>query len=81
MKPGAITALVFSGDHIHSRVLWDSVKKAIYGAIVWSARAKMDHDRCVDFLGGEDVAPIIKSSHDGDDSQRNQCQFSICPTL
>ena len=73
---------VLSQDHIHSRDFCGTVsRKVIYRANVQSARTKMDRDKRVDLLGGEDVTPIIKSSQDVDGSQRNQCQFSICPTL
>ena len=81
MKPGAITTL-FLAEIIYIQEFCGTVsRKVIYRANIQSARTKMDRDRCVDSLGGEDVTPIIKSSHDGGDSQRNQCQFSSCPTL
>ena len=81
MKPGSITTLFLAEIIYIQEFLWDSVKKVIYRALVQSSCTKMDCDRCIDFLGGEDVTPIIKSSHDGDDSQWNQCQFLVCPTL
>ena len=50
--------------------LTDDTKKVIYRSNVRSALAKEDRNKCVDPLGGEEVAPIINSSKDDDESPR-----------
>ena len=81
-KPGAITTL-FLAEIIYIQEFFCGTvsRKVIYRANIWSAHTKMDRHKLVDLLGGEDVTPIIKSSQDVDGSQKNQCLFSICPTL
>ena len=46
------------------KILTDDTKKVIYRSNVHSALTKEDCNKRVDLLGGEEVAPIIKSSHD-----------------
>ena len=52
------------------KILTDDTKKVIYRSNVRSAQTKEDRNKCVDLLGGEEVAPIIKSSNDEDESPR-----------
>ena len=52
------------------KILTDDTKKVIYRSNVQSALAKEDHNKRADLLGGEEVAPIIKSSSDEDESPR-----------
>ena len=46
-------------------------------ANVQSARTKLDRNKCVDLLSGEDVTLIIKSSMMRTINKGNQCQFLI----
>ena len=50
--------------------LTDDTKKVIYRSNVRSALTKEDRNKHVDLLGGEEVAPIINSSKDDDESPR-----------
>ena len=50
--------------------LTDDTKKVIYRLNVRSARTKEDRNKRVDLLGGEEVAPIIKSLNDEDKRPR-----------
>ena len=52
------------------KILTDDTKKVIYRSNVRSALMKEDCNKRVDLLGGEEVAPIIKSSNDEDESPR-----------
>ena len=53
----------YVGHAMTYKILTDDTKTVIYRVNVWSAHTKLDHNKCVDLLGGEDVTPIIKSSH------------------
>ena len=52
------------------KILADDTKKVIYRSNVRSALMKEDRNKRVDLLGGEEVAPIIKSLNDEDESPR-----------
>ena len=52
------------------QILTDDTKKVIYRSNVHSALTKEDRNKHVDLLGGEEVAPIINSSNDEDESPR-----------
>ena len=52
------------------KILTDDTKKSIYKTNVHSALVKEDCSKRVDLLGGEEVAPIIKSSCDEDERPR-----------
>ena len=52
------------------KILTDDTKKVIYRSNVQSALAKGGCNKRVDLLCGEEVAPIIKSSSDEDESPR-----------
>ena len=58
------------GHAMTYKILTDDTKKVIYRSNVHSALMKEDHNKCVDLLGGEEVAPIIKSSNDEDECPR-----------
>ena len=53
-----------------SELLQAGSNKVIYRSNVQSSLAKGGCNKCVDLLGGEEVAPIIKSSSDEDESPR-----------
>ena len=53
----------------------DDTKKVIYRSNVCSALTKEDRNKHVDILGGEEVAPIINSSNDEDESPRKPMPF------
>ena len=65
------------GHAMKYKILTDDTKKVIYRANVWSAHTKLDRNKCVDLLGGEDVTPIIKSSPDEDNNQRKPMPILI----
>ena len=48
------------------KILTDDTKKVIYWSNVRSAHTKEDHNKRVDLLGLDEVAPIIKSLNDED---------------
>ena len=52
------------GHAMTYKILTDDTKKVIYRLNVRSALTKENCNKRVDLLGGEEVAPIIKSSHD-----------------
>ena len=52
------------------KILTDDTKKVIYRLNVRSALTKEDRNKRVDLLGGEEVANIIKSLNDEDESPR-----------
>ena len=58
------------GHDMTYKILTDDTKKVIYRSNVHSALTKEDHNKCVDLLGGEEVAPIIKSLNDEDECPR-----------
>ena len=58
------------GHAMTYKILTDDTKKVIYRSNVRSALTKEDHNKRVDLLGGEEVAPNIKSSNDEDESPR-----------
>ena len=58
------------GHTMTYKILTDDTKKVIYRLNVRSALTKEDHNKGVDLLGGEEVAPIIKSLNDEDESPR-----------
>ena len=58
------------GHTMTYQILTDDTKKVIYRSNVCSALSKEDRNKCVDLLGGEEVAPIINSSNDEDESPR-----------
>ena len=58
------------GHAMTYKILTDDTKKVIYRSNVRSALTKEDRNKRVDLLGGEEVAPIIKSSNDEDESPR-----------
>ena len=58
------------GPTMTYKILSDDTKKVIYRLNVHSALTKEDRNKHVDLFGGEEVAPIIKSSSDEDESPR-----------
>ena len=58
------------GHAMTYKILTNDTKKVIYRSNVHSALTKEDRNKCVYLLGGEEVAPIIKSSNDEDESPR-----------
>ena len=58
------------GHAMTYKILTDDTKKVIYRSNVHSALTKEDRNKRVDLLGGEEVAPIIKSSNDEDECPR-----------
>ena len=58
------------GHAMTYQILTDDTKKVIYRSNVRSALTKEDRNKRVDLLGGEEVAPIINSSNDEDESPR-----------
>ena len=58
------------GHAMTYKILTDDSKKVIYRLNVCSALTEEDHNKRVDPLGGEEVAPIIKSWNDEDESPR-----------
>ena len=52
------------------KILTDDTKKVIYRSNVQSALAKGGRNKRVDLLGGEEVAPIIKSSSAEDENPK-----------
>ena len=58
------------GHTMTYKILTDDTKKVIYRSNVCSALTKEDRNKHVDLLGGEEVAPITKSSNDEDESPR-----------
>ena len=63
------------------QILTDDTKKVIYRSNVCSALTKEDRNKCVDLLGGEEVAPIINSSNDEDESTRTPMPIFDPPDL
>ena len=57
------------------KILTDDPKKVIYRSNAHSALTKEDRNKRVDLLGGEEVAPIIKSSNDEDKCPRKPMPF------
>ena len=60
----------YVGHAMTYKILTDDTKKVIYRSNVCSALTKEDRNKRVDLLGGEEVAPIIKSSSDEDEHPR-----------
>ena len=58
------------GHAMTYQILTDDTKKVIYRSNVCPALSKEDCNKRVDLLGGEEVAPIINSSNDEDESPR-----------
>ena len=58
------------GHTMTYHTLTDDTKKVTYRSNVCSALTKEDRSKRVDLLGGEEVAPIINSSKDDDESPR-----------
>ena len=58
------------GHTMTYKILTKDTKKVIYRPNVCSALIKEDCKKRVDFLGGEEVAPIIKSLHDDGECPR-----------
>ena len=58
------------GHAMTYKILTDDTKKVIYRSNVHSALTTEDCNKRVDLLGGEEVAPIINSSKDEDESPR-----------
>ena len=58
------------GHTMTYQILTNDTKKVIYRSNVHSALTKEDRNKRVDLLGGEEVAPIINSSNDEDESPR-----------
>ena len=63
------------GHAMTYQILTDDTKKVIYRPNVHSALTKEDRNKRVDLLGGEEVAPIINSSNDEDESPRKPIPF------
>ena len=63
------------GHAMTYQILTDDTKKVIYRPNVHSALTKEDRNKRVDLLGGEEVAPIINSSNDEDESPRKPMPF------
>ena len=58
------------GHTMTYHTLTDDTKKVIYRSNVSSALTKEDRNKCVDLLGGEEVAPIINFSKDDDEKSK-----------
>ena len=63
------------GHAMTYKILTDDTKKVIYRLNVRSALTKEDRNKRVDLLGGEEVAPIIKSLHDEGECPRKPMPF------